>query len=185
MKPNRKKMKNNSCFILSAAKNFTKPFFARFFAALKMTVIMVFIFSSPSHAVQKINEVNYFASLRSNETNVRAGPGQNYPIKFIYKLKGIPVQVISEYDNWNEIKDYEGQSGWVMQSLITKKRTLMIRTTKGFVNLQKKNNEKSRIIFRLENNVIGDYLKCIERWCALEVSGKKGWVRDEEVFGAD
>jgi SH3-like domain-containing protein len=150
-----------------------------------MTVIMVFIFSSPSHAVQKINEVNYFASLRSNETNVRAGPGQNYPIKFIYKLKGIPVQVISEYDNWNEIKDYEGQSGWVMQSLITKKRTLMIRTTKGFVNLQKKNNEKSRIIFRLENNVIGDYLKCIERWCALEVSGKKGWVRDEEVFGAD
>jgi len=150
-----------------------------------MTVIMVFIFSSPSHAVQKINEVNYFASLRSNETNVRAGPGQNYPIKFIYKLKGIPVQVISEYDNWNEIKDYEGQSGWVMQSLITKKRTLMIRTTKDFVNLQKKNNEKSRIIFRLENNVIGDYLKCIERWCALEVSGKKGWVRDEEVFGAD
>jgi SH3-like domain-containing protein len=168
-----------------AARFLLNKIFARFFAALKMTVIMVFIFSSPSHAVQKINEVNYFASLRSNETNVRAGPGQNYPIKFIYKLKGIPVQVISEYDNWNEIKDYEGQSGWVMQSLITKKRTLMIRTTKGFVNLQKKNNEKSRIIFRLENNVIGDYLKCIERWCALEVSGKKGWVRDEEVFGAD
>lgn len=95
------------------------------------------------------------------------------------------MQVISEYDNWNEIKDYEGQSGWVMQSLLTKKRTLIIRTTKSFVNLQKKNNEKSRVLYRLENNVIGDYLKCVEGWCALEVSGKKGWVKEEEVFGSD
>jgi SH3-like domain-containing protein len=178
-------MKNNFYFIPSAAKNLISSCLTRFFSALRMAVVIILVFSSPSHAAQKINEVNYFSSLRASETNVRAGPGQNYPIKFIYKLKGIPVHVISEYDNWNEIKDYEGQSGWVMQSLLTKKRTLMIRTTKSFVNLQKKNNEKSRIIFRLENNVIGDYLKCIEGWCALEVSGKKGWVRDEEVFGVD
>lgn len=143
------------------------------------------IFSFEAFAVQKINEVNYFASLRANETNVRAGPGQNYPIKFSYRLKGIPMQVISEYDNWNEIKDYEGQSGWVMQSLLTKKRTLMIRTSKEFINLYKKNNEKSRVLLRLENNVIGDYLKCVEGWCAIEVADKKGWVKEEDVFGVD
>jgi len=153
----------------------------RFFL-IKLTFLLIFF---DALAAQKINEVNYFASLRANETNVRAGPGQNYPIKFSYRLKGIPVHVISEYDNWNEIKDYEGQSGWVMQSLLTKKRTLMIRTTKEFVNLYKKNNEKSRVLLRLENNVIGDYLKCVEGWCAMEVADKKGWVREDEVFGVD
>ncbi len=144
-----------------------------------------FLFPLPAFSAQKIQEVNYFASLRAEETNVRSGPGQNYPIKFTFKLRGIPVHVISEYDNWNEIQDYEGQSGWVTQSLLTKKRTLMVKTSKSFINMHSKNNEKSRIIFRLENNVIGDYLKCVEDWCGIKINGKKGWARDADLFGGD
>ena len=152
---------------------------------LKLTIILTTLFLSPlpAFSAQKIQEVNYFASLRAEETNVRSGPGQNYPIKFTFKLRGIPVRVISEYDNWNEIEDFNGQSGWVTQSLLTKKRMLMVRTTKSFVNMHSKNNEKSRIIFRLENNVIGDYLKCVEGWCGIKINGKKGWVKDADLFG--
>jgi len=144
-----------------------------------------FFFTSPSFASRTINEVNYFASLRASEANIRTGPGQNYPIKFIFKLRGLPVRVINEYDNWNEIEDYEGQTGWVTQSLLTKKRTLMVLTTKSFINMHSKNNEKSRIILRLENNVVGDYLKCSGDWCGIKVNNKKGWVLKSELFGAD
>lgn len=139
--------------------------------------------SSAAFAAKQVEQTNYFASLRSAETNVRAGPGQNYPVKFSYKLKGIPVRVISEYDNWNEIEDYEKQSGWVSQSLLTKKRTLLVRTTKSFINMHSKNNEKSRIVFRLENNVIGDYQKCLEDWCGIKINNKKGWVKKSDLFG--
>lgn len=149
-------------------------------------VLIVSLFlPSPCFAAKQIQEVNYFASLRSDETNVRSGPGQNYPIKFTFKLRGIPVQVISEYDNWNEIRDYEGQSGWVMQSLLTKKRMLMVRTAKSFINMHSKPNDKSRIILRLENNVICDYLKCEGDWCGIKISNKKGWVQKVDLFGAD
>jgi SH3-like domain-containing protein len=145
----------------------------------------ILLFNHNSFAAQKIQEVNYFSSLRSEETNVRSGPGQNYPIKFTFKLRGIPVRVISEYDNWNEIQDYEGQSGWVTKSLLTKKRTLMVKTSKTFVNMYSKNNEKSRIIFRLENQVIGDYLKCLDGWCGIKINNKKGWVQQVDLFGTD
>lgn len=148
-------------------------------------LLIFFLFSTNSFAAKQIQEVNYFASLRSAETNVRAGPGQNYPIKFTFKLRGIPVRVISEYDNWNEIEDFEGQTGWVTQSLLTKKRTLIVRTSKSFVNMHGKNNEKSRIIFRLENNVIGDYLKCVDGWCGIKINNKKGWVQKVDLFGDD
>ncbi len=148
-------------------------------------LIALFLLSSPSFAAKQIQEVNYFASLRAAETNVRSGPGQNYPIKFTFKLRGIPVRVISEYDNWNEIEDYEGQSGWGTQSLLTKKRTVIIRTTKSFINMHSKDSEKSRIIYRLENNVIGDYIKCENDWCGVKVENKKGWVQRGEVFGSD
>lgn len=152
----------------------------------KVLVIIVAFFSITSHpsfAESTIKEVNYFMALRSSETNVRAGPGQNYPVKFTFKLKGIPVRVVSEYDNWNEIEDYEGHTGWVMQTLLTKKRTLMVRTTKEFIEMHNKNNEKSRVIFRLENNVIGDYLKCLDDWCGIKLNDKKGWVKKTEIFG--
>ena len=97
----------------------------------------------------------------------------------------MPVRVISEYDNWNEIEDFEKQTGWVSQSLMTKKRTLMVHTTKDFVNMHSKNSEKSRVLFHLENYVVGDYLKCVEDWCSIKINGKKGWIKKADVYGAD
>lgn len=150
------------------------------FAAL----FLVSSLSVSALAAPKITEVNYYSSLRSNETNVRAGPGQNYPIKFTFKLKGMPVRVINEYDNWLEIEDFEGQTGWLSQSLVTKKRTLMIQTKKEFINFYAKNHEKSRVIFRLENHVVVDYIECQSEKCLVKVNGKKGWISRAEVFGA-
>lgn len=170
---------------LFSGKKFLQKFCDANFGLFLIPTLSFIIFSQPSFASRAITEVNYFASLRANETNVRAGPGQNYPIKFTFKLRGLPVRVINEYDNWNEIEDYEGQTGWVTQSLLTKKRTLLVQTKKSFINMHRKDSEKSRIIFRLENNVVGDYLKCVEDWCGIKVNNKKGWVQKSEVFGAD
>lgn len=157
--------------------------FLKFIFSGFLTFCFCLIFSQLSFSSQTIQKTDYFASLRSLETNVRAGPGQNYPVKFSYKIKGIPVRVINEYDNWNEIEDYEKQTGWVSQSLLTKKRTVMVQTEKSFINMHNKNSEKSRIVYRLENNVIGDYLKCLNNWCGIKINGKKGWVEKAEIFG--
>ncbi len=138
-----------------------------------------------SQAFDRPVEQNYFASLRANETNVRAGPGSQYPIKFTFKIRSLPVKVISEYDNWSEIKDYEGDTGWVNQNLITKKRTVIIRTAKSFVNLYAKPAEKSKIFLRLENNVVGDFIKCDVEYCGIKVVGKKGWINKKEIWGVD
>jgi len=149
------------------------------------TILFSLLAAQPSFSAPKqIEEVNYLASLRAAETNVRSGPGQNYPVKFTFKMRSIPVRVVSEYDNWNEIEDFEGQSGWVTQSLLTKKRTLLVRITKGFTKMHAKPSEKSRTILQLENNVVGDFLKCEGAWCAMKVEGKKGWVKKSDLFGA-
>lgn len=151
---------------------------------IRMTALILLL-ASPAFAAQKIQEVNYYASFRGNETNVRAGPGQNYPVKFTYKIKGIPVRVISEYDNWNEVEDYEKQTGWVSQSLLTKKRTAMVQINTQFINMHTKPSEKSRVIFHLENFVIVDLLGCKDSWCNIKVQGKKGWAKQGNFYGVD
>lgn len=197
--------KNLSIFFKNSYKNFSnfsqnaeqedllrapkKPKFIKL-TTIDFLLLVIIAFSKifsleNSYAARQINEVNYFASLRSNETNIRSGPGSNYPVKFTFRLKGLPVLVISEYDNWNEIEDYEGQKGWVSQSLISKKRSLLVQTKKKFISLYSRNDEKSRTIFYLENFVIGEYLGCIEDWCNIKVENKKGWVKRNEVFGSD
>lgn len=148
-----------------------------------LTILILLLPVTAFAARREVEEKNYFSSLRSSETNVRAGPGQHYPIKFTFKAKSLPVRVINEYDNWCEIEDYEGQSGWVSQNLLTKKRMLLVLTNKPYIDMHTKNNEKSRVIFHLENNVTGEYLKCLEGWCAIKVNDKKGWVKASEVFG--
>ena len=147
--------------------------------------ITLYIFSQDILATQQIQEVNYFASLRSNETNIRSGPGSNYPVKFTFKLRNLPVKIVSEYDNWYEIEDYEKNRGWVAQNLITKKRHLMTFSQKNIIEMYTKKDTNSRIIFHLENYVIGEYLKCEDLWCALKINDKKGWVLWSDIYGAD
>ncbi|MGE4080829.1 MAG: SH3 domain-containing protein, partial [Reyranella sp.] len=52
-----------------------------------------------------------FASLKSDEINVRTGPGPRYPIEWVFKRKGMPVEIVAEYDNWRKIRDWQGASG--------------------------------------------------------------------------
>ncbi len=148
-----------------------------------VSIILLLLLSNFAYAKNQRPTESFFASLRSKETNVRAGPAGEYPIKFSFKVKGVPVLVIGRYENWSEIEDYDGQSGWVNQNLLTKKRTLMVRTTQPFINMYAKSNRKSRILFRLENNVIGDYIECDDIWCRLKVNNKKGWVEKTNLFG--
>jgi SH3-like domain-containing protein len=145
--------------------------------------LLFFALNLHQSSASVVTEKNFFASLRAVETNVRAGPSQNYPIKFTFKMRGVPVKVINEYDNWYEIKDYDGDTGWVNQNLLTKKRTIIVKTGKSFVNIFSNSTEKSKNILRVENDVIADFIKCTGPWCAVKASGKKGWIERKEIWG--
>ena len=67
-----------------------------------------------------------FASLRSDEVNVRTGPGPRYPIEWVFKRKAMPVEIVAEFENWRKIRDWQGASGWVHQSLLSGKRSFII-----------------------------------------------------------
>lgn len=155
------------------------------FLKKKIICLLVFFIILPirSYAFNAPKETDYFASLRASEVNVRAGPGQNYPIKFTFKLRGLPIKVISEYDNWSEVRDYDGETGWINQSLLTKKRVLMVRTAKNFVNFYSKPAQNSRVLLKVENGVIGEFIKCNDKWCLSRIVNKAGWVKKEDLWG--
>ena len=42
-------------------------------------------------------------SLRSNMINARSGPGARYPISWVYRQKGAPVEITAEFELWRKI----------------------------------------------------------------------------------
>ena len=52
-----------------------------------------------------------FASLKSDEVNVRTGPGPRYPVDWVFKRKMMPVEIVAEYENFRKIRDWQGAGG--------------------------------------------------------------------------
>jgi SH3-like domain-containing protein len=122
-----------------------------------------------------------FATLKSDEVNVRTGPGSRYPIDWVFKRKGMPVEIVAEYDNFRKIRDWQGASGWVYQGLLTGKRTFIIPSK--VANLYKTPATSAQVVAKLEPEVMGEISSCQGDWCRVKVSSVSGWLQRTEIWG--
>ena len=122
-----------------------------------------------------------FASLRSDEVNVRTGPGARYPVDWVFKRKSMPVEIVAEYENWRKIRDWQGASGWVHQSLLTGKRGFIIPAKPA--NLLKTPATSAEVVAKLEPEVTGEIRSCAGDWCRVKVAGVSGWIERTGMWG--
>lgn len=122
-----------------------------------------------------------FVSLGSDKINVRRGPGQQYPIVWVYVRRGLPVEVVAEYDLWRQIRDHDNTVGWVQKNLLSGKRTGLV--TGGVRTLHSDPSPDSAPVALLEPGVLGEIRSCRDAWCAFRVKGYDGWLRREDLWG--
>jgi len=72
-----------------------------------------------------------FVSLKADEVNVRKGPGWDHAVAWIFRRAGLPVEVIAEFDVWRQVRDSEGATGWVIGSLLSGRRTVLVAPWQG------------------------------------------------------
>ena len=122
-----------------------------------------------------------FVTLRADKVNVRAGPGARYPVEWVFERKGMPVEIVAEFDTWRKVRDIQGTEGWVHQNLLSSRRGVVIT---GVVRtLRREPREDSAAVARAEPDVIGQLLECQAEWCRVEVAGLRGWLKRGELWG--
>ncbi len=122
-----------------------------------------------------------FASLRADEINLRVGPGENYPIEWVYQRKGLPVKIIEGFQNWRRIEDWQGAKGWVLDRMLSDKREVIVE---GAVEpLHGRPDAASPIVARAEPGVVARLLACGGAWCHIDAGGYSGWVQRGEIWG--
>lgn len=124
-------------------------------------------------------------SLRSNLINARSGPGARYPIEWVYRQKGAPVEIIAEFELWRKIRDWDGSETWVHKSMLSGKRSVKM-TAKGESNIYNSQDYNSPVIAKVEDGVIGDIKKCPagSSFCLIQYGSVEGWVPRSNFFGA-
>jgi SH3-like domain-containing protein len=123
-----------------------------------------------------------FVALKSNEVNVRTGPGTRYPISWVYHRSGMPVEIVEEFDMWRKIRDTEGTTGWVHKTMLEGKRSVMIKG-KSAQMVRNDHEKDAQAIMKVEPTVTAKLLECIKDWCKIKVSDSKGWIEKSAIWG--
>jgi SH3-like domain-containing protein len=166
-----------------------KNIYSGLFILAMCSIAMLNFALAPAHAYDPKEgsglPVPRFVSIKSDNAFVRTGPSMDYPIKFVFKREGLPVQIIQEFDAWRKIKDPSGETGWVHKLLLSGKRTAMITSDSGAPLFRKA--DASTPIMRLEKNVIVTAKECDSVWCNVDIPYKaditKGWIMQKNIWG--
>jgi SH3-like domain-containing protein len=123
----------------------------------------------------------HFASLHSDKVNLRAGPGDRYPIEWIYIRKDWPVEVIAKFDHWQRVRDWEGTEGWIHEKMVTGRRDVII--TGGVRALRQAPDLGAGLVARAEPGVVARLDECRGEWCRIEAGEVIGWVQRSDIWG--
>lgn len=134
-----------------------------------------------------------YVSLKSDRVHVRQGPGLDYKVLWVFQRVGLPVEVIREFEVWREIRDAEGATGWVLQSLLSGRRTGLIVHTdakrdaslspKPRLPLRSSARNDAEAVAMIEPGVIANVLGCDGAWCRIAIGNVKGHVQQKQLWG--
>ena len=127
------------------------------------------------------NESVNFLSLKNNEVNLRQGPSFEYPIKFIYKKKFLPIEVLAKSETWIKIKDFENNSGWIHISQVSKKKSAINKKNNSVI--YKKPTIFSKPVAKLEIGRLVLIKRCKVEWCKITSGDFGGWVYKNSLWG--
>ena len=148
---------------------------------IKNLLNSIFIFSLLISLITSSNAGEKFLSLKKDKVNVRYGPSFDFPVKYIYKKKNLPIKQIDEKENFRRIIDYKKNSGWIHVSQLKKVNSVIVVKNK---TLFKKSTIFSQPIANVKKGRLLIIKKCEKEWCKVETGGYKGWVNKEDLWGA-
>lgn len=162
--------------------------------ALALTLGLVFVAWSGRAQAQDMQAgsvtglpVPRYVSLKADRVNLREGPSKDHRTRWIYQRSGLPVEIVGEFETWRRVRDSDGSEGWVLQSLLSGRRTALIapwtRAKNETFTLYRDADKDAGVVARLEPGVIASVEGCDKNWCKVRVARYAGYVPQERLWG--
>jgi SH3-like domain-containing protein len=124
-----------------------------------------------------------FAALRSDEVNLRAGPGTRYPIEWVYRRRELPVQIQREFEVWRLVQDPDGIKGWVHSATLAGRRSFVVAG--GDATLRRDPQDSAASVAILKPGVVGHIRACPANtdWCQVQITDYRGFLKRSQFWG--
>ena len=123
-----------------------------------------------------------WVSLKRGVVYGRKGAGKDYPAIYVYRVKGLPVQVVAETTDWRRICDPDGGASWVHRSMIDGHRNI-IALGADPIPLRKAPGEAAATAAFLNARSLATLGACRSGWCKVTVDGAAGWMPATQAWG--
>lgn len=124
----------------------------------------------------------HFASLRSDKVFLREGPTYQHRVLFTYKRKDYPIEVLAAYESWRRVRDVDGTTGWISQTMMSDLRTVLV-VGKTSAELRAAPDAMASVLARAEPGVVGRLKACKPQFCEISASGLTGWIDRTRIWG--
>ncbi len=126
-----------------------------------------------------------FVSLKSEKVNVRKGPSSDHEVAWVFQRKGMPVEITAEFENWRKIRDSEGAEGWILQQMLSGKRSAIVMSYDGqdTAPLHSDMSADTPTIAQLAKGVTGYVKDCDGNWCEFQAQGYDGYISQSKLWG--
>ena len=112
--------------------------------------------------------------------NIRSGPGTSHEV--LWKVeKYFPIRIIEKSGEWYHFEDFEGDKGWVHQSLVEKIPAVV--TKNDACNIRSGPGTSNKIIFTVEKGIPFKVLESKGSWIQIEhADGDTGWIHKSLIW---
>jgi SH3-like domain-containing protein len=155
-------------------------------------VAALFALGGPARAVDGPSgqPLPRFVSLKSDRVNLRKGPGTEYPTVWVYRRAGLPLEVLQEFEGWRQVRDAQGATGWVLQSLLSARRTALVLpwelkpdVAAPLVDLKADERSSATTVATVEAGVIANIKTCDGKWCVVTIGEYRGSLEQKKLWG--
>ena len=112
--------------------------------------------------------------------NIRSGPGTKHDI--LWQVgKYHPIFVMKKSVNWFYFRDFEGDKGWIYETLISSKKTVIVDVETA--NMRSGSSTSDSIIATVKKGVVFEMLEMKGDW--MKVSYKNeitGWMHNSLLW---
>lgn len=129
-----------------------------------------------------------FKSLKYKTVNMRVGPSRQHPIKWAYKRKGLPVEIIQQSGLWRQIRDPRGGEGWVKITQLTSQRVVIVKpwelnedgsadnssSMAAFAMMYQSPDSGAKLIAKFQPGALANLNQCGSTWCQLSAKDDRG-----------
>ncbi|MGD9948779.1 MAG: SH3 domain-containing protein [Desulfobulbus sp.] len=137
-----------------------------------LILVGALLFCSSGYAAQ-------YLSVARDGINIRSGPGTNSDVLFELPM-GYPLEVIGREGQWVKVSDYEGDKGYIVDSLLSKTPYVIVKVKE--CNVRSGPSTSDAVVGNVAKDVIFQKLEQKGDWVKISHPQLTGWVHKSLIW---